>query len=128
MAGTARRVQSHGMLVGAPASGPPIHPNTMKITALGLLVLATLLVSSCNKQKAAIDARSDATQNAIDREKEAVDLAAKEALKQNTANAAIDKASIEAGKVTDQARLDAEKARVEAEAVAAKARVDAEKK
>ncbi len=100
----------------------------MKLTVLGLLVFATLSVSSCNKQKAAIDARSDASQNAIDREKEAVDLAAKEALKQTTANAAIDKASIEAGKVTDQARLDAEKARVEAEAVAAKARVDAEKK
>lgn len=100
----------------------------MKLTAFALLILASLLASSCNKQKAAIDARTDATQNAIDREKEAVDLAAKAALKQNAANAAIDKASIEAGKATDQALLDAEKVKVEAEAAAAKARVDAEKK
>ncbi len=100
----------------------------MKLTAFALLALTTLAVSSCNKQKAAIDARTDASQNAIDHEKEAVDVAAKEALKQTNTNAEIDKANIQAGKVTDQARLDAEKAKVEAEAVAAKARVDAEKK
>ena len=74
----------------------------MKLTAFALLALTTLAVSSCNKEKAAIDARTDA-------------------------NAEIDKANIEASKVSAQAQLDADKQKAEAEAVAAKARVDAQK-
>lgn len=111
-----------------PRVKPHQPKHTMKITAFSLLALSALALSSCNKQKAAIDARTDARQTAIDHEKEAVEASAKEATTQTDANAAIDKANIEAAKVAAQAQLDADKQKVEAEATAAKARVDAEKK
>jgi uncharacterized iron-regulated membrane protein len=100
----------------------------MKLTVFTLLALTTLVISSCNKEKAAINARTDASEKAINHEKQDVEAAAKEAVTRTDANAAIDKANIEASKVSTQAQLDADKAKLEAEAVAAKARVDAEKK
>jgi hypothetical protein len=106
---------------------PKVHL-IMKSILLTTLALSTLLVVSCNKQKAAIDARTDTKQTAIDHEKEAVTAAAKEATAQTDANAAIDKANIEANKVSAQAQLDAEKTKNDAAAAAEKARVDAEKK
>ena len=54
--------------------------------------------------------------------------AAKEAKKDTDVKATIDKATIEANKVSTQAQLDADKKKADAAAAAAKAKVDAEKK
>jgi hypothetical protein len=100
-----------------------------RLLAVGLttafLALTTLFLAHCNKEKAAIDARSDATKTAIDDEKRGVNAAAENAIKQADLNAAENKADIEAGKGVAQAQLDAEKKKADAEAAAAKAKVDA---
>ncbi len=92
---------------------------------LSLLALTTLIFVGCNEQKAAIDAQSDYTKEAIDTQKEIVTEEAAEAIRRTELNATIDKADIEAEKVAAQAQLDADKVRADAEAVAAKAKVDA---
>ncbi|MDX6766617.1 MAG: hypothetical protein SFU85_07495 [Candidatus Methylacidiphilales bacterium] len=53
---------------------------------------------------------------------------AKDATIQTDINATVDKANIEASRITEQARLDADRKKAEADAVADKARVDAESK
>ena len=80
------------------------------------VALAALVLVGCDKQKAAIDDNNKATQNSLDNQKTAVDAAAKDATKQADVDAAIEKAKIEAKKVSDQAQLDAEKAKADAQA------------
>ncbi len=98
----------------------------MKHITLTLLAISFFPIVSCDQQKAAIDANNKATQNAIDDQKEAVDTAARNATKQTEINATIDKANIEAEKITNQAQLDADKKKSDADAIAKKAQVDAE--
>lgn len=100
----------------------------MKHTKIIILALATTLLISCNKEKAAIDDRNDAVKEEINARKVEVDDAAKMATKQTETNATIDNAEIEATKVANQAQLDAEIKKADAAAKAAKARVDAENK
>jgi hypothetical protein len=88
------------------------------------LSLSALLITSCDERKATINAQAEATKNAIDKEKAAVEESAVQAKKQTDINANIDKAN----KTVDQAQLDAEKAKADAAATAEKARLDALKK
>jgi hypothetical protein len=97
----------------------------MKAINYSLLLIATVLTVSCDKQKAAIDDSNEATKTLIDNRKDEVDANAKEAVKQTEINADIDKARIEADKVASQAQLDADKKKADADAEAAKAEVDA---
>ncbi len=99
----------------------------MKYAPFALLVLCSLTIVSCSKEKAEIDKQKQSTLNTIEDRKEAVNVQAKDATVQTDINALVDKANIEADRVTDQARLDADKKKAEADAVAAKARVDAER-
>lgn len=99
----------------------------MKIPTSAIAVIAALLAISCNKQKAAIDETKEASQKAIETRRDQIGADAKSATEQSDANATIEKAGIEAAKVSGQAQLDADKKKVEAEADAAKAKVDAEK-
>ena len=94
------------------------HP-TMKTPILLLLTLAsTAALISCNEKKAAIEARKDATKDAIDERKDAVDKSAESATKQADANAEITKANIEAANQAAQAQLDANKKTADAAAAA----------
>ncbi len=70
----------------------------MKTNTLILLALSTFLVTSCNKQKAAIDDRAEASKEAIDSRKDSVEAEAETAKEQTDTNAAIDKANIDAAK------------------------------
>jgi uncharacterized membrane protein YqiK len=98
----------------------------MKHSLYAIIALASALTVSCNKEKTAIDDAARATKDVIDTRKTEVDADAKQATEQTDVNAKIDKARIEADKVSTQAQLDAEKKKTEAEADAAKAKVDAE--
>ena len=98
----------------------------MKYPTYTIVVIATILTIGCNKQKAVIDDKTDATKEAIDTRKGEVAEDAKYATERTDVNAKIDKARIEANKVSDEAQLDADKKKSEAEADAAKAKVDAE--
>jgi hypothetical protein len=92
-------------------------------------VIATafvVLVSSCNKQKSAINETKDADQAVIESREEKVDANAKNAIEQTQINADIDKANIKANQEALNAQLDAEKIAVEADAEAAKAKIDAQ--
>ena len=100
----------------------------MKYAKYITIAIAAVLTVSCNKQKAAIDEKADATKDAIDMRKTEVNADAKDAIKKTDTNAKIDKARIEANKDSMQAQLDADKKIADAEADAAKAKVDAEKK
>jgi hypothetical protein len=100
----------------------------MKYHTYAIAAIAAILTISCNKQKAAIDDTEKVTKDAIDVRKDEVNADAKYATEQTDVNAKIDKARIEADKVSAQAQLDAEKKKAEAEADAAKAKVDAENK
>ena len=95
----------------------------MKHIALTLLAISTVILVSCDEQKAAVEANKDATKKSIDHQKDAVDAAAKNATKQADANASINKANIEANKDAAQAQLDANKKKADAEAAAEKARL-----
>jgi len=113
-----------------PMAGLSICGNSgipMKYAPFALLVLCSLTIVSCSKEKAEIDKTKQSTLNMIEDRKEAVNVQAKDATVQTDINALVDKANIEADRVTDQARLDADKKKAEADAVAAKARVDAER-
>jgi len=122
-----------GLRFGAgfhPMAGLSICGNSeipMKYAPFALLVLCSLTIVSCSKEKAEIDKQKQSTLNMIEDRKEAVNVQAKDATIQTDINALVDKANIEADRVTDQARLDADKKKAEADAVAAKARVDAER-
>jgi hypothetical protein len=109
---------------GISSNQPTIE--TMKHLPYPILMFAVAISVGCNEKKAAINDRNDATKEAIDVRKNEVNAAAKEATKQTDANAALDKAKIEAGKDAAQAQLDAEKKKADAAADAAKAKVDAE--
>jgi len=89
----------------------------MKLTSAitAVLVLSILVLVSCSKEKSAIKADAETIQDAIDKEKSAANTAG--------ANAAADKANMEAAKKIAQAQLDADK--IKADAAAAKAKVDA---
>ena len=100
----------------------------MKYSKYAIVAIAAILTIGCNKQKAAIDDTEKATKEAIETRKDEVAADAKYATEQTDVNAKIDKARIEADKVSAKAQLDAEKKKVEAEADAAKAKVDAENK
>jgi len=97
-------------------------------TLMVFTLAAAAFVVGCDKQKAAIDENKEATIDAIDNRKDAVDAAAKGAKKEAEISSTLDKARIEADKDAIQAQLDAAKQKAEAEAKAEKARVDAEKK
>jgi len=115
----------------AAAPKPLLNPDPttlMKRTALILIALTSLAVIGCNKQKAAIDAKTDATKDAINGRKDSVEAAAEDALKQTDANAKVNKANIEAANARVQADLDAEKQKADATAAAEKAKVDAANK
>ena len=99
----------------------------MKLT-LPLIALSTLMLSSCDKEKAAVNAKNSANKEALDKQKVAVDAAAKDAQKQNTIDAEINKARIDANKDSIKAQLDAEKEKSDAAARAEKARIDAARK
>jgi hypothetical protein len=92
------------------------------------VVFAAFVLVACDKQKAAIDDKKEATKNVIDNRKDAVDAAATAAKKQTEVDAAIEKAKIEANKVAAQAQLDADKKKADAQAAFEKAKLDAEKK
>ena len=100
----------------------------MKIIQCMIVPVSMVLAVGCNKEKSAINEDRNNAIEEIDARKSDVDAAAKEAKKQTTANAEIDKARIEADKDSMKAQLDADKKKVDAEAEAAKAKVDAEKK
>lgn len=93
-----------------------------------MAILAAVITISCNEKKSAIDQSTIDTKNAINARKAEVDADAKYATEQADLQAGVNKAMIEADKVSSQARLDADKKIVDAEAAAAKARVDAESK
>ena len=95
--------------------------------SLALFSFAALLLVGCDQQKAAIDAKADATINALDDRKEAVKEEAADATKRTDLGATIEKAEIEAQKVAAQAQIEADKVKADADATAAKARVDAVK-
>ncbi len=99
----------------------------MKLTSTitAVLVLSILVIVSCNKEKSAINAKAEATKDAIDKEKRDVNTAAANATQQTDHNAAVDKANIEAAKTIAQAQLDADKIKADAEAAAAKTKLDA---
>jgi hypothetical protein len=99
----------------------------MKHITLATLALSTLVLVSCDQQKAAIDAKNESKQEAIEHRKDAIDDAAASATKQTEINADINKANIEANKDVIQAQLDADKKKADAVAAAEKARVDAQK-
>ena len=101
---------------------------TMKLTKLLMLALTAVIFVSCDKQKTAIDENNAATKQEIDSRKDEVNANAKDAINRTDTNATIDKAQIEANKVSMQAQLDADKKKADADAKAAKARVDAEQK
>jgi hypothetical protein len=100
----------------------------MKRTQLAILALAAGLIVGCDKKEATVDQNKEATKNAIDNRKDAVDATAKDAKQQADVDATLKKAKIEATKDATQAQLDADKKKAEAEAAAAKAKIDAEKK
>lgn len=100
----------------------------MKSIKYALFALAAIVTVSCDKQKSAIDESNKATKEAIDVRKDEVNADAKQAVRQTETNAAIDKARIEADKVSAQAQLDADKKKSDAAAEAAKEEVDAENK
>ena len=102
--------------------------NIMKHIPFLLLAVSAFVIASCDKQKEAIDDATTAKKQAIDERKDAVNAAAKDAIKQTDVTGTVDKANIEANKTAVQAQLDADKKKADAEAAAAKARVDAEKK
>ena len=81
----------------------------MKYPTYTIVAIATVLTISCNKQKAVIDDTTDATKEAIETRKDEVAADAKYATEQTDVNAKIDKARIEANKVSAQAQLDAER-------------------
>jgi hypothetical protein len=98
----------------------------MKNATLLFITLASVAaLTSCNEKKAAINAQRDATKDAIDDRKVAVENAAELATKQADVDAEINKANIKAANQTAQAQLDANKERADAEAAAEKARVNA---
>lgn len=99
----------------------------MKLT-LPLIALSTLMLSSCDKEKAAVNAKNSANKEALEKQKVAVDAAAKDAQKKNTIDAEINKARIDANKDSIKAQLDAEKEKSDAAARAEKARIDAARK
>ena len=99
----------------------------MKLT-LPLIALSTLMLSSCDREKAAVNAKNSANKEAQDKQKVAVDAAAKDAQKQNAIDAEINKARIDANKDSIKAQLDAEKEKSDAAARAEKARIDAARK
>ncbi len=98
----------------------------MKLPTYAIATVLAVLTISCNKQKAAIHETEEATKKAIETRKSEVAADAKYATEQTDANARIDKARIEAEKVSAQAQLDADKKKAEADADAAKAKVDVE--
>ena len=100
----------------------------MKYSKFAIIAIATILTIGCNKQKTAINDTEEAAKEAIDARKAEVNADAKYATEQTDVNAKIDKANIEANKVSAQAQLDADKKKAEAEADAAKAKLDAEQK
>jgi hypothetical protein len=81
----------------------------MKYSKFAIIAIAAVLTIGCNKQKAAIDDTEEATKEAIDARKAEVNADAKLATEQTDVNAKVDKAMIEANKVSAQAQLDADK-------------------
>jgi hypothetical protein len=102
--------------------------NIMKSKFIITTALAAMALASCDKQKAAVEAKADATKDSLNLDKEAVNAAADAAKKRTDVNAKIDKANIEADQASDQAQLDANKKKADAEATAEKARIDALRK
>ena len=102
-------------------------PYHMK-SIIPFIAISTLFLTGCDKEKAAVNASNSADKEALDKRKDAVDAAAKDAQKQNVEDAAVTKANIEANKDSIKAQLDAEKDKSDAAARAEKARIDAERK
>jgi len=92
-----------------------------------MLTLTAACLAGCDQQKALIEDKKEATKDAIDNRKDAVDAAAKDAKKQTEIDAAIDKAKIDAKTAATQAQLDADKKKADAQAALEKAKVDAVK-
>lgn len=97
----------------------------MKQIPLTLLALSLCFTVGCNPQKAAIDTKTEATNNEIEHQKEALDASAKDAAKQAEINAVTAKANLEAEKVAVGAKLDAAKTTADADAIAEKASIEA---
>ena len=66
----------------------------MKDIIPAIVAFSTLFIVACDKDKAAVEARTDATKDAIDNRKVEVKKAASDAIKQTDINANIDKANI----------------------------------
>jgi len=107
----------------------------MKYSKLIIVIASAFLFVSCGKEEA-IEQKKKASKDAIDSQKEAVDVAAKEAVdvaakeakKSADLDAVVEKADIEAKKKAAQAQLDADKKKLEAAAEAAETNLDAENK
>jgi len=112
---------------------PSQQPNTntrttMKLIPISILAVSTLLLSSCNPRKEAVDDQAAASKEALEQEKDALKPAAKEASAAADASAEVEKARIKADLKSNEAQIEADKKKVEAEAEAAKAKIDAEEK
>lgn len=81
-----------------------------------IAIIAAVALVGCNQEKADIERSKEATQESLDKQKDAMGAAAKDAKKQ-----------VEVNKDINQAQIDAEKKKVEAQAEADKAKVDAVK-
>jgi cell division septum initiation protein DivIVA len=98
----------------------------MKLTSICILAVSALAVSSCNKQKEAVDDRASDAKQQLNQEKDALKPAAKQATDDVDANAEVQKARIKADMKSNEAQIEADKKKVEAEADAAKAKIDAQ--